>query len=90
MIGAVCEDIRDVVRLDGGLQERGGLDGVREVVHYLVSPSAGGVGGREERIYPGAELGMVDAALDGRGDKRAFEPVQSLSELLNLKMNAHA
>ena len=73
--GAVREDVRDLVRLDGGLEERGGLNGVGEVVDCLISPSAGSVGGREGRIYPGAEVRVVDASFDRRGDEWAFEPV---------------
>ncbi len=79
LLGAVREDIRDLRRLHGGLEERGGVGRLWEVVNHPVGPRAGGVGAREGRIYPGAKVGMVDASLDGRTDERALEPMRRAS-----------
>ncbi len=77
LLGAVREDVRDLVRFDGGLEERGRVGRVREVMDCPVGPGACGIGGRTWCIYPGTTLGavgMVDAPFDRRGYKRAFEP----------------
>ena len=78
---AVREDVRERRRLDERVEEGCGVGGGGEVVDYLVGPRAcgGGVGGR--RVYPGAELGVVGAAFDRRGDEGAFEPVWRGREL---------
>ena len=49
--------------------------GWTEVVDRIVSPVICCAGGRDGRIYPGAELGMVRVFIDRHGDNRAFDPV---------------
>ena len=81
LLGTVGENVRDLILLDGRLEERIGVDGGWEVVDRSVDPVACCLGVRERGIYPGAKLGVVDTSLNGCRDKRAFEPVPILREL---------